>query len=132
MSTSQTVHVKIHNYDETYHNIQVSFSTDTFVEPEGQETIFAYDLSSFQGETMDQIMKELSIFGYFQVRKLQAKQKAVQNVDLIQSIKDSVGTKTPNEVGHLEAKLGTTLPGYALNQTLVDFLPSFEIDDTSL
>jgi hypothetical protein len=130
--TFNTVHVKIHNYDEEYHNIQVSFSSDNFVEPEGQETLYAYDIGSFRGDTMESIIKELSIMGYYQIKRMKDKSISLQNTDLINSIKDNVGTKIPNQVGHLEAKLAITLPGYALNQTLVDMIPNFEIEDKSL
>lgn len=130
--TFNTVHVKIHNYDEEYHNIQVSFSSDNFNETEGQETLFAYDLSSFKGDTMESVIKELSIMGYYQIKKMKDKSTSLQNIDLINSIKDTIGTKIPNQVGHLEAKLAVTLPGYALNQTLVDMIPNFEINDKSL
>ena len=131
MDTFKTVHVKIHNYDDEYHNMQVSYSSDDFVEPEGQETIYAYDLSVFRGETFDSIMKELSIMGYYQIKKMQAKLKSKQNEELINQIKNGIGTKTPNDVGHLEAALATTLPGYAINQTLVDMIPNFDIKDKS-
>lgn len=130
--TYNTVHVKIHNYDEEYHNIQVSYSSEDFSEPEGQETIYAYDLSSLKSNNLESILKELSIMGYYQIRKMKNKQVATQNVDLINDLKNSVGNKIPNQVGHLEAKLAVTLPGYAINQTLVDMIPNFEIDDKNL
>ena len=55
-----------------------------------------------------------------------------RSVDLLNDLKNSVGNKIPNQVGHLEAKLAVTLPGYAINQTLVDMIPNFEIDDKNL
>ena len=81
---------------------------------------------------MESVIKELSVMGYYQIKKMKDKSTSLQNTDLINSIKNSVGNKIPNQVGHLEAKLAVTLPGYALNQTLVDMIPNFEIDDKSL
>jgi hypothetical protein len=132
METFKTVHVKLHNYDEEYHNLQVSYSSDDFIEPEGQETIFAYDMSTLKSQTLESILKELSIMGYYQIKRMQSKQKSKDNADLISNIKNNIGNKISNEVGHLEAKLAVTLPGYAINQTLVDMIPNFDIEDASL
>lgn len=98
----QTLHMKIHKYDEENKSLLVSFSSDESLKPLGEYRQYSFQLKNFIGKTSEEILNHIARTGSNIVKIQNAEETVSSDANLIDIARSLDGTEHEYEIADLD------------------------------